>query len=86
MARVFIPPNLKDVFDQDFIEVEASSVRGVIQSLDELHAGVAVRLCDDNGLKPGISVSIDGKITSLGLYQKLSPDSEVHFIPSIGGG
>jgi len=33
-----------------------------------------------------LSVAVDGRVSSLGMIQKVDEMSEVHFIPAIGGG
>ena|GEM_PF-4625339 len=35
---------------------------------------------------PGLQVSIDHRFTRQGLSAELAPNSEVHFLPVIGGG
>ena len=37
-------------------------------------------------MKPNISVAVDGEVSPLGLLEKVSENSEVHFIPAVGGG
>ncbi len=87
MPRVFIPPLVRNLTDgQESIDVEAARVRDVVEILEERFPGVRDRLMQDDELRPGLSVSVDGRISSLGLFQTLRPDSEVHFIPAIGGG
>jgi len=68
------------------LEVEARNVRQVIAALDAQFPGMAERLVQDGRLRPGLAVSIDGELTNQGLLARLSPDSEVHFLPAIGGG
>jgi molybdopterin synthase sulfur carrier subunit len=70
----------------DAVDVEAGTVRQSIKRLDELYPGIRGRLCEGDDLKPGLTVAVDGNISSLGLLTKLKPDSEVHFLPAIGGG
>jgi hypothetical protein len=41
---------------------------------------------DGNQVKGNISVAVNGEITTLGMLQKVGEDSEVHFVPAIGGG
>ncbi len=48
--------------------------------------GIRAKLCDEDELKPGLTVAVDSNVSSIGLLQKLSDDSEVHFLPAIGGG
>jgi hypothetical protein len=33
-----------------------------------------------------LAVSVDGEIAILGLLERVSDDSEIHFVPAIGGG
>ncbi len=87
MPRVFIPPLLKSLTAGVVaIDVEAGSVRQVIERLEARFPGVAERLCEDGELKPGLTVAVDGHVSSIGLLQKVSETSEVHFLPAIGGG
>ncbi len=87
MPRVFIPPLARPLtggFDE--LDVEGTNVRQVIEELERRFPGIGSRLCDDDGLKPGLTVAVDGNVSSLGLLQKLRENSEVHFLPAIGGG
>jgi molybdopterin synthase sulfur carrier subunit len=87
MPRVWIPPLLRELTGgQETVVVPGARVREVILELDRLHPGIKDRLCDANGLRPGIAVIVDTQITRLGLAQLVGPDSEVHFLPAIGGG
>lgn len=87
MPTVIIPTPLRDITgDVTEIEVEARSVGEVIDQLDELYPGIAERLRVDDEIRPGLAVAIDGAMSSRGLMQKLQPESEVHFLPAIGGG
>lgn len=87
MPRVFIPPSLRSFTGGvQEVEVDGHTVRSLITNLDEKFPGIRDRLCTDDALRTGLSVSIDGRVTSLGLYQKVALESEVHFIPAIGGG
>ena len=86
MPRVFIPPQARKLAGCDEATVEANSVRGIVAGLDERFPGLADCLLQDGELCPGLSVSVGGKVSGMGLYQKVGPDDEVHFIPAIGGG
>ena len=86
MPRIFIPPLLRPLTGVDAIDVEAANVRQAIERLEDRFPGVRARLCEGDGLKPGLTVAVDGNVSSMGLLQKLKPDSEVHFLPAIGGG
>ena len=87
MATVYIPPLMQALTGgQRQIEVPGSTVRQVIENLDRSFPGVKERLVEDNRVKPGVSVAVDGEVTPLGLLEKVQDDSEVHFLPAIGGG
>ncbi len=87
MPRVFIPPLLKAMTGGEVaVEVDAGNVRQVIEQLESQFLGVTERLCEDGELKPGLTVAVDGHVSSIGLLQKVGETSEVHFLPAIGGG
>lgn len=87
MPRVFIPPQLRDLTG-GVAQVEAAgeTVLDVIDSLDLVHPGLKARLCAGDKLAPGLQISIDHTMSPRGLRAKLSPHSELHFLPVIGGG
>lgn len=87
MARVFIPPLLKPLTGGvTTVDVDAGNVRQVIEALESRFPGVTGRLCEEGELKPGLTVAVDGSVSSIGLLQKVGDASEVHFLPAIGGG
>ena len=87
MPQVYIPPLLKSLADgADVVEVVAGNVRGIVEELERRFPGVRERLVEDGELKAGLTVAVDGNVSPLGLLQKVATDSEVHFLPAIGGG
>ena len=66
--------------------VPGATVRQVIASLEQLFPGIRQRLCDGDGLRPGIAVAVDSQVARLGLLQPVGEDSEVHFLPAVSGG
>ncbi|MDA0591631.1 MAG: MoaD/ThiS family protein [Planctomycetota bacterium] len=86
MPRVFIPPQARKLAGCESVEVEAGSVRAIIRQLDQQSPGLADCLLKNGELRPGLSVSVGGRVTGMGLFQQVGPDDEVHFIPAIGGG
>jgi len=87
MPKVYIPPLLQKITDgQDMIESLGKTVADVIDDLEIQFPGIKKQLCEGNELKPGLNISVDGKISSRGLLQKLDENCEVHFLPSVGGG
>ncbi len=87
MARVFIPTMLQPAAGGvKEVSLEARNVRQVVQGLEERFPGIGQWLLEDGKIKPNLVVAVDGETSSMGLLTKVSPDSEVHFIPAIGGG
>lgn len=87
MATIFIPSLMQNLTDgKSKVQIEGSTVRQLIENLEAAHPGFKERLTENNRVKPNISVAIDGEVTSLGMLEKVREDSEVHFLPAIGGG
>ena len=87
MATVFIPSLMQNLTEgQHKVEVQGSTVRQIIESLESEYPGIKMRLVDNGRVKPNISVAVDGEVTPLGMLEKVGENSEVHFLPAIGGG
>ena len=87
MATVFIPSLLQELTGgMERVEVHGETVRQIVNNLDEMHPGIRGRLVEGYKMRPNISVAIDGEVSALGLLDKVGENSEVHFIPAIGGG
>ncbi|MCH2502604.1 MAG: MoaD/ThiS family protein [Dehalococcoidia bacterium] len=89
MAEVWIPPKLQELTDgKQQVQVEGTSVRRLINNLEILHPGIKEFLVDDgeDDLVAGLAVIIDGEVSLLGMLEKVQENSEVHFLPAIGGG
>ena len=87
MATVYIPSLMQKLTDgKSKVEIEGATIRQIIMQLDSQYPGIKERLVEDNRIKGNISVSVDGEITPLGMLEKVSENSEVHFLPAIGGG
>ena len=87
MATVYIPSLMQKLSDgKSKVEIEGASVRQVVNNLDAEYPGFKERLVEDGRIKGNISVAIDGEITPLGMLEKVGENSEVHFLPAIGGG
>lgn len=87
MPRVFIPPLLRPLAGgAEQTEIEGATVRQLIDGLEERFPGIRERLCQDDELKPGLTVAVDGNVSHRGLLEKVPEDSEVHFLPAVGGG
>ena len=66
--------------------MEGDTVRQVIDNLENLYPGIKERLCEDDRLRPSISIVVDGHTSTLKLRHRLQESSEVHFVISISGG
>jgi molybdopterin synthase sulfur carrier subunit len=87
MPLVFIPSPMRDLTGGvTEVAVDGATVREVIDALDARFPGIKGRLVRDDSLAPGLQVAIDHVMTPRGLRAKLRPESEVHFLPAIGGG
>jgi len=87
MATVFIPSLMQSLTGgQQTVEIEGATVRQIIENLEKAHPGMKERLVADNRVKPNISVAVDGDVTPMGMLEKVGDNSEVHFLPAIGGG
>jgi molybdopterin synthase sulfur carrier subunit len=68
------------------VDLEARNIRQVIEQLEGLYPGMKDRLVEDGEIRPNLAVAIDGDVAIMGLLQKVGENSEVHFVPAIGGG
>jgi molybdopterin converting factor small subunit len=61
------------------LDVDAPRVHELLQQLVARYPGLREQL-------EQMAVAVDGEIYGDAAYRKLSPESEVHFVPKIGGG
>jgi molybdopterin converting factor small subunit len=64
------------------VEIDARDVRELLRALYQRWPALEARLSE------GTAIAIDGEVIPNGeaLYESLRPDSEIHFLPQIGGG
>ena len=87
MAKVFIPSLMQELTDrQTQLDIQGSTVREIIKELDQSYPGVKDRLMDGFKLKGNINVAVDGEVSPIGVLAKVQENSEVHFLPALGGG
>jgi molybdopterin synthase sulfur carrier subunit len=87
VPRVFIPPLLRPLTGgAEDVEIEGTNVRQLIEDLELRFPGIRDRLCEGDDLKPGLRAAVDGRVSSMGLLEKVREGSEVHFLPAVGGG
>ena len=81
MAKVIFSKALLRFTDgAESVEIDASNVRQLIIELDRRFPGIGAQL------RGGTAVAVDGEILQEALLEPIGPDSEVHFLPSFGGG
>ncbi|MEK7778220.1 MAG: MoaD/ThiS family protein [Chloroflexota bacterium] len=87
MPEVWIPTMMQHLAGgQQRVQVPGKTVRQVIDQLAERFPELRDKLCQDNEIMPGIAVVVDGETSGLGMLQPVNENSEVHFLPAIGGG
>ncbi|MCA9124101.1 MAG: MoaD/ThiS family protein [Planctomycetaceae bacterium] len=87
MPRVFIPPPMRSLTSGlEIVEVSGANLRQVIDNLEQRFPGIKQRLCQGDEIRPGLSVDVGGSVATLGLLQRTGADTEIHFLPAIGGG
>ncbi len=86
MAVVFVSSFLRPVVPVKRLELPGATVAEVIDALDVLYPGAAAELTEDGDIRPGIAVVIDDQVSQLGLFDSLTEQSELHFLPALSGG
>lgn len=75
--------------DLDTIEIKASDVKTVVQTIDQTYPGIKNYLLDDQGsLRKHVNIFVDGTLISdrTTLLDQLKPDSEVYIMQALSGG
>jgi len=87
LATIFIPTMLQEItHGTKKLELDARTVRQVVDELGKMYPGIQERLLDANDIREGLAVVVDGDVSVMGMLTKVSQTSEVHFVPAIGGG
>ncbi|WP_372719089.1 MoaD/ThiS family protein [Immundisolibacter sp.] len=88
MANVWIPATMQHLTGGEaVVQASGQTVRELLARLEQRYPGLQSAIVQDDGrLRPGVAVAVDGYVTSLGLYQRLTDGSDVQFVPAIGGG
>ena len=89
MPEVWLPPRMQSITGgRQRVVVPGATVRQVINNLEREYPGARALLVDEaeDDLLPGLAVVVDGETSLLGLLERVSEGSEVHFLPAIGGG
>jgi molybdopterin synthase sulfur carrier subunit len=87
MATVIIPALLRKLTGgRERVAVAGKNLREIIADLDRQFPGMREQLIEGDDLKPSVAVSIDGEVGASGLLEQVRAESEIHFLPAIGGG
>ncbi|MXV75025.1 MoaD/ThiS family protein [Candidatus Poribacteria bacterium] len=87
MPIVAIPSLLRNLTNgEDSVTVPGTTIREVINNLETHYPGMKARLCEDDRIKPGIAVYVNGLLTRGSILESVDADAEIHFLPAIGGG
>ena len=87
VATVIIPALLrKFTGGVERVEVAGRTLRELIRNLGDRFPGIAEQLLENGDIRPSVAVSIDGEMATGGVLDTVRADSEVHFIPALGGG
>lgn len=87
MPIVAIPSLLRSLTSgEESVTVPGTTIREVINNLEARYPGMKGRLCEDDRIKPGLAVYINGLLTRGSILESVDEDAEIHFLPAIGGG
>jgi molybdopterin converting factor small subunit len=82
VAKVVLTSGVSQQFTggRSEIEVRAATVRQLLRELDDLYPGLGDELGTDT------AIAIDGEIFQDPYLEAIGADSEIYFLPRIGGG
>jgi|TARA_B110000116_G_C16726928_1_gene531856 molybdopterin converting factor small subunit len=87
MLQIFIPSLMRKLTnDKHIVEIDALSITELINKLDDQYPGMKNQLTEGNLIKDGLSVVINDEISNNPLLEQLVDGTEIHFVPTIGGG
>jgi sulfur-carrier protein len=88
--KVIIPTLLRRLTENaDAVEVQASTVRDILDRLDERYPGFRARVCEETGeLRRFINIYVDGEDVRFldNLSTSVPERAEVSIVPAIAGG
>ena len=87
MPTVVIPALLRKFTGGiERVDVPGKSIRELVRNLGDQFPGLDQQLLQDGDIRPSIAVSIDGEIATGGVLDIVNENSEIYFIPALGGG
>ena len=88
--KVKIPTPLRNLTnDQDLVEIEASSIREVIDVLESNFPGVKERICEEDGsIRRFVNIYVNGEDVRFlsELDTLVSENDEISIVPAVAGG
>jgi sulfur-carrier protein len=88
--KVIIPTLLRRLTDNaDAVEVDAATVRDILDRLDERYPGFRARVCEESGeLRRFINIYVDGEDVRFldNLSTSVPERAEISIVPAIAGG
>jgi molybdopterin synthase sulfur carrier subunit len=89
-VKIRIPTPLRRVTNgQDRLEVDANTIRGGIDEMEQGYPGIKARLVDDQGeLKEFVNIYANGEDIRFldGLNTQVKDGDEVSIVPAVAGG
>lgn len=87
MTTVFIPALMRKLSGgKDRTTASGDTLRSIVDDLERQFPGFRERVVEDNDVAGSVAVSVNGEIITGGLSESIPADSEIHFVPAIGGG
>ena len=87
MATVVIPSLLRKFTGGiERVDVAGRTIGELVRNLGNRFPGIADQLIENGDIRASVAVAIDGEMATGGVLDTVGPDSEVHFIPALGGG
>ncbi|MBM3189757.1 MAG: MoaD/ThiS family protein [Chloroflexi bacterium] len=87
MARVLIPLPMRDLTaGQASVNVSGATVAEVIEALEATYPGMRGRLMLGEELDPALVLVLDGRVPPQTLSAPVGEESELRFLPAVGGG
>jgi molybdopterin synthase sulfur carrier subunit len=87
MPTVFVPPRLRRLTGGvEQLAAAGTTVGELVADVERRYPGFRAAVVEGDEIASGIAVAIDGDIVAGGLGERVAVDSEVHFVPALGGG
>lgn len=86
-STVFIPALMRKLSGgKDRTTATGATLCAIVDDLERQFPGFRDRVVEDNDLAGSVAVSVNGEIITGGLSEPIPANSEIHFVPAIGGG